>query len=264
MLMDQEPADILRRPKSRYISWGNPPSPHEILTGSAYKAEVARYLRDRHTLTYGKSDVIPTIHGPVEYTRRSDYGDYYTDRTLETYYGEVFGDEYTCVKDEKSGRYIGIPRENPHPIAGGIHGALSGRRVIVDIGSGQGYADHQIAQENKEATVLGIDSGYGREVQFDVTKPGVQLSRGDWRRIPVPDGTVGTVLAVSSFSTRDEESPADEERNNEEFLREVTRVTRPGVGIFRCTSPDSVMREESMKKILKELGWNVFFTPDII
>lgn len=92
-----------------------------------------------------------------------------------------------------------------------------GRRVLIDVGSGGGWAAHYLPA----ADVIGIDLIDAK------ARPGEMRVRGDMRRLPIRDATVDAAFYAASLHY----API------EDSIGEAARVLRPGGVLIAVDSP---------------------------
>ena len=98
--------------------------------------------------------------------------------------------------------------------------------VVLDLGSGSGYAGRALHDTRGAGRVYGIDASpeMARNARSDTHADAVDFLVGDFGHLPFPAGSVDHVFSMEAFYYS---------RDPHETLAEVARVLRPG-GTFYC------------------------------
>jgi len=193
-------------------------------------------------------------------------------RRIADYRRMVFGDQ----QFDNPTVWDAHPTASPvtEKIGGGEEATFAPGQVVVDLGSGRAVALHEYSRLYPEATIIGIDNCYTKQKKLHLKKPGLQLTKDDWKTLEsLPDGSVDTFLSVVGVVPYgiDIKNP-----DSSEILDTIGRKIKKG-GIFRfhreiaypmdsvagvMTKTDeyriSLQKRDYIVNLLLEKGWEVY------
>jgi SAM-dependent methyltransferase len=106
--------------------------------------------------------------------------------------------------------------------------ALCRDRDVLDVASGEGYGTGLLAQVAKSVVGVEFDNPTVSGAVASFVRPNLRFQQGDARALPLPDACVDRVVSFETIEHFDRQ---------DDFLREVRRVLRPG-GCFVVSTPD--------------------------
>lgn len=194
---------------------------------------------DRSSTTFHPNFSIPIGDGYVRY-KGYEFGGV-NDRPLASYQAMLFPDDFEVIRPPDTGspkgwtaEYMlreGMRKEHPEKIFGGYDEVLRSGRTVLDLGSGQALALMQLALKFSQTSFIGLDILYQQELPVFPGKPGLQLTRGDWRFLePIPDRSIDTLLScqgIGMWGLPGGPGEANEE-DGRKVIRALERVARPG------------------------------------
>ncbi|HZE87844.1 MAG TPA: class I SAM-dependent methyltransferase [Methylomirabilota bacterium] len=164
-------------------------------------------------------------------------------RTMQDYRTMIFGDQ----KYANPPVWDGTPTvsQNTERLAGGEEDAFAPGKIVVDLGSGRAVALFEFARLYPQTTIIGIDNCYTESRKLNLEKPGLQLTKDDWKTLgSLPNKSVDTILSVIGVIPYgiDTKQP-----DSAQVVDTITRIAKPG-GIFRFTIDTHLQREETQQR----------------
>ncbi len=197
------------------------------------------------------------------------------DRTIGCYQEQLFPDDFKQSDPNSeehqnqrgwSAEYMlreAKPKDYQEQIFGGYEAAFHAGKTVLDIASGQALGIIQLATRFPNTSFIGADILYEHERVVFPGKPGVQLTKADWRVLrTISDHSVDTILSLQGIgmwgmpgqSVRHSTTQED----GEKIIAALTRVAKSGA-VVRIDGHPDFLYEKMNEKIWEVVHYEHVF-----